>query len=569
VLPDSPTASGLARRAHHLDLAAAGPDPAVAVALLSAAAAMSADGAPEAAGELYARAGRHQPDPDDAAACYVDAAECLFDSAERGDAPRAMAVLELADQLAVAPDLRLRVVRAWARLERTTRASTLAIQRLDRYAAGIEADDPERAVHALLIGAFLRAELGSSDLLDQARRCALMAPPESGPLGMAAQVVLAVAEAWAGEGKCVARVVPYLDELCSLLDAGLVEAANLAQLAFIGLVFADEFDRAEALLERALATTRRLGRRRMEQGLLNLEIELCWRRGEWRRGRALSGLQCEESAADFNPTQGFRARLAATVGDDATLAECVGAVDVQNPQHATFNRALVPHAQCLVALAAGDLVAAAEHVRDSRRVLRQARIRHPGFWWHADAIEALLGAGARAEAEELHAELAATVDLDGRWATGALARTTALLWPDRADTGACWEQALEVFARIPAPFERARTLRLRARWREARGDGGGAAADDRAADVVFTHLGALPWISVSDDPPEMSPLDVLTAAELRVAMQVVEGRSNKEIAAECFLSPRTVESHLGSTYRKLGIRSRTELVRLAAPAITG
>ena len=63
----------------------------------------------------------------------------------------------------------------------------------------------------------------------------------------------------------------------------------------------------------------------------------------------------------------------------------------------------------------------------------------------------------------------------------------------------------------------------------------------------------------------------LTVTERRVAELVGAGRTNTEVAAALFVGVRTVESHLGRIYRKLGLRSRTELARLpmigiAAPA---
>ena len=54
----------------------------------------------------------------------------------------------------------------------------------------------------------------------------------------------------------------------------------------------------------------------------------------------------------------------------------------------------------------------------------------------------------------------------------------------------------------------------------------------------------------------------LTAAEQRVAGLVAEGHTNSEIAAELFMGQRTVEAHLSRVYRKLGVRSRTELCHL-------
>ena len=53
--------------------------------------------------------------------------------------------------------------------------------------------------------------------------------------------------------------------------------------------------------------------------------------------------------------------------------------------------------------------------------------------------------------------------------------------------------------------------------------------------------------------------DELTETEERVAKLAAQGRSNKEIAAELFMSVHTVGAHLSHVYRKLGIRSRGEL----------
>ncbi|WP_129667411.1 LuxR family transcriptional regulator [Phytoactinopolyspora endophytica] len=67
-------------------------------------------------------------------------------------------------------------------------------------------------------------------------------------------------------------------------------------------------------------------------------------------------------------------------------------------------------------------------------------------------------------------------------------------------------------------------------------------------------------------PRQRRALDPLTESERRLVALVVAGRRNREIAAELFVSVRTVETHLGKIYRKLGVRSRAELAGMAVAA---
>ncbi|MGW4007230.1 helix-turn-helix domain-containing protein, partial [Streptomyces nigra] len=70
------------------------------------------------------------------------------------------------------------------------------------------------------------------------------------------------------------------------------------------------------------------------------------------------------------------------------------------------------------------------------------------------------------------------------------------------------------------------------------------------------------WLA--DEPAGLDGLDGLASMERQVAGLVMEGATNREIAARLFISVKTVEATLTRVYRKLGIRSRVDIVRLAA-----
>lgn len=138
--------------------------------------------------------------------------------------------------------------------------------------------------------------------------------------------------------------------------------------------------------------------------------------------------------------------------------------------------------------------------------------------------------------------------------------------------GAGYPEALRLHALSDAPFEQARTELLFGEHLRRERHRSEAAQHLRSAAENFRRLGALTWADralgelratgESAGPPEAGALSTLTPQELRIALAVGEGLTNREIAAQLFLSPRTVDYHLRKVFQKADLTSRAELMRL-------
>ena len=192
----------------------------------------------------------------------------------------------------------------------------------------------------------------------------------------------------------------------------------------------------------------------------------------------------------------------------------------------------------------------------------------------ADAVEAGMRAGRPAEAAQ---RLEALRGLATAAPTGArqalLARCAALVGARDAD-----EAFGEAIAAAPAlpPLERARTELLYGEWLRRERRRGEARGHLRTALESFRALGAVPWAGRAETElratgetarkRDVAAVEQLTPQEWQIAGLVAGGLANKEIAAQLFLSPRTVDYHLRKVFTKLGITSRTELIRGGLPA---
>jgi DNA-binding CsgD family transcriptional regulator len=224
----------------------------------------------------------------------------------------------------------------------------------------------------------------------------------------------------------------------------------------------------------------------------------------------------------------------------------------------------------MAALMAGDLPAAADHLLRALRISSQEiGINEPAILrLHPDAVEALVALSRLAEAEELTSQLDAATEANHHpWSTVMAERCHGLLKAANGDQAAALElleRALVDHQRLPMPFEDARTRLLLGRVLRRAGRRTDASRELRTARAMFRRLGAP--IQERQASTELDSIggrrraeNELTPVEQRIAGLVAVGHTNREVAAATFTSVRTVESHLGRIYRKLGIRSRTEL----------
>lgn len=275
--------------------------------------------------------------------------------------------------------------------------------------------------------------------------------------------------------------------------------------------------------------------------------------------------------------QGSLALLAALRGQEPDARRLADAVlGEASTRHLAAAAALGHRALGLLELAAGRAAVAVEHLLAPARGTASA---HPGIALRGvpDLVEAAVRAGQPERASEPLGRFTRWAEATGSPQLGALAaRCRALL--ATSDTAELeFDQALATHALADWPMEQARTellLGQHLRRERRRSD---SRPHLRAAFETFQRLGAATWAdraraelraagespTESTAPGTLLAAGTLTAQELRIATAVGEGSTNREIAAQLFLSQRTVDYHLRKVFQKLGISSRTELVRLA------
>jgi DNA-binding CsgD family transcriptional regulator len=191
---------------------------------------------------------------------------------------------------------------------------------------------------------------------------------------------------------------------------------------------------------------------------------------------------------------------------------------------------------------------------------------------HENLAEALVESGDLAEAEQMIDTYVDRAKRLGRpMALAASHRGLALLRAAQKrmpEALAATHVALGHEQEAGVPFNRARTLLVAGRVRRRAGERRAARAALQEALDVFNRLGAPTWAQTASVElgrvparPSMEPGE-LTPTERRVAELVGRGLTNREVAGELFVTPKTVEANLTRVYAKLAIRSRAELAAM-------
>ena len=211
------------------------------------------------------------------------------------------------------------------------------------------------------------------------------------------------------------------------------------------------------------------------------------------------------------------------------------------------------------------------HYDEALAAARQA-CEHEDVMYYGWALVELVEAGVRGgrpdEAIVALDRLSERTRASGtEWALGIEARCRALL----SGGESLYRESVERLARSRAVVELARSRLLYGEWLRRENRRIDAREQLRAAHEMFSRMGAGAFaerarreLSATGETVRkrsVETVDELTAQESQIAQLAAQGRTNPEIAALLFVSPRTVEYHLHKVFPKLGINSRRELRR--------
>jgi len=445
-----------------------------------------------------------------------------------------------------------------------------------RRAADDAADKlPAQAAIALSIAASFMAFTHGLDAAEVLSQEAVTRATDSGDAiaGLATAAVCGWHELLLGRTEAaMTRLAPLEMMIESLVPVG-GDAAHLVLLTAMKRMVAERFADAHSLLDNLITTSGRRGWAAWSDFARRVLAAVHLRRGDLTDAWAITSENPQDTIQGGAPLgrawgMGLAAQVAAALGwveeTERAVADakaCAAQLDL--PPLDAWADAALGHLE----LSRGNDEIAADVLLRADDVFRSYQVNEPGLvWWHGDLVDALVRCGRTREAHEVVDRLdELTEGTDRAWARAVVCRARAgLAEPDHSE--ALYESAIAWHDRLDAPLERARTLLNRGEARLARGDDTSGRTDLAEAAAAFRASGAQLWTARAEaligqpaTAPEPTLMSSLTPAELRVALAVGSGLSNREVAQQLFVSVKTVDYHLHSIYLKRNLRSRTEL----------
>jgi DNA-binding CsgD family transcriptional regulator len=443
----------------------------------------------------------------------------------------------------------------------------------------VRSRDPRRAAGMFLEASVSHMITGDMHALvataERARALATSADPAVELLAttVIAEAYLALGDTEQGDALMTA-CEPYL------LEGDPLAIVEVVAMAAHSSVWIEKFDRAQRLFDRLIEAAREASAVSALIYPLAARSHLDFRLGRWAAARA-GATESVELAQDTGQLPLLSHSLCALAHVEAAAGQ-----EEDCRRHVTEGLALVARFQGeatgtymtaalgLLELGLGRVPEAIAVLEDTQRTADRLGMQPSLIMSTPDLVEAYARAGRRDDA-------AALIDVfeargrkaGGLWPEAATARMRGLLASDE-EMRAHFEAALAVHATLPMPFERARTLlcfgeRLRRARQRAE-----AREPLKEALEIFERLGARGWAERTRTELRATgeqqarraetAAEQLTPHELQIAVLVAQGMTNREAASALFLSPKTIEYHLGQIYRKLDVRGRAQLARLMA-----
>jgi DNA-binding CsgD family transcriptional regulator len=566
------------RRAWHLAHAAARPDEHVAAELERSADRARARGGLIAASAFLERAAVLSPDPAYRAARALAAAQARIQAGAFDTALDLLAMAEAGPltELQQAQADVLRAQRAFV-----TNRGRDAPALLVRAAKRLEPIDADlaRATYLDALSAAMFAGLFANPgggVLEVSR--AARSAPQPRSAARAPDLLLDGLAANFNEG--YAAGVPILREALVAFgrEMSVDEELHWMWLICVVALYLWEDERWDVLSERYVQLARTAGALSELPLALSMRAYLLLFTGELAAASSLIGeIHTVTEATGSNPTPYGALVVAALRGRQAEASTLIDATIIDVTRRGEgVGLAVAERANAVLNNGLGRYREAMAAAHRALEYQQHARVRYPGVanWSATELIEAAVRSGTTEAATETLAWMSTMTRASGTsWALGLESRCRALLADDDC-AEALYREAVDQLSRTRVRTELARARLRYGEWLRRQGRRTDAREQLRSAHEMFTAIGAEAFadrarrelVATGEKPGKgtLAAAGELTAREAQVARMARDGLSNPEIGARLYLSPRTVEYHLGNVFGKLGITSRHELGRALA-----